>query len=207
VSNWLKRRTLAWITVAVLVLAYFIYTELTRETPWQQAYKRHLASTPSTDNLPKIKVVEPDQLMIVDDFGPYVPGRAGMIKRIPPAPRAWWPQAYGVRYALPGARESASNVDPHIDVEVRDYPNASWAKYDSVEEQLSRGLVDVSQPVKLGYHLYGRATVYQGKLSGHYFWVSENKLVTVEFYSADPDTVLSGYLEKFPPPPSERLSH
>jgi hypothetical protein len=193
--------------VAALLIAHSVHKGFLRDrqqTRSQQARARHLAETPSTDNLPKVKVVQPDQMLIMDDFGPYVPGSAGKIERIPPAPRPWWPQAYGIRYAPPSARKSGPNVGPYIEVEVREYPNASWAKYDMVEEQLSRGLVDAAKPLKFGCQLYGQANVEQGQKRGFYFWSSENKLVIVSFYAADPDKVLQGYLEKFPPPPPDR---
>jgi len=106
--------------VAAFVLCFFELKDLPaqrRDAHWRQAYKQHIADTPSLDNLPALHLLLPDQVLILHQFGDYVPGRTysgqtdpkmivnPLVAKVPSG-------SYQVRYALPGAPTSGANIGP-----------------------------------------------------------------------------------------------
>jgi hypothetical protein len=198
---------------AALVLAFFARREFPghyQSARWDRAYHNHLAETPSMGNLPEVQSVAPEQMLILNQFGEYVPGRTYSGKTRPPMdvktliPKAPVAQSYSVRYALPGAPTSGGNVGPHVDVQVQEYPNAAWAGYEIVEQGFGIELANPARPVKFGSRLYGQAKAGDNGQNGFYIWASENRLVILQFRSAEPDEVLKAYLERFPTSTTDR---
>ena len=157
------------------------------------------------DNLGEVQQRPPNQVLILSQFGAYVAGRTYSGKTHPPmdaktlTPRAPTAQAYSVRYALPGAPTGGPNVGPHVDVQVLEYPNASWATHEVVDQGFGIDLGNPARPVKFGYRLYGQARPATSGQDGFYIWASNSWIVSLQFFSAEPDEVLKAYLEKFPP--------
>jgi hypothetical protein len=199
---------LAMLVIGFLALRAF--PDQYKTARWKRAYNQHVAATPSMANLAEVQPLPPDQVLILSQFGDYAPGRAASGKTHPPVdaktltPRAPAAQVYGVRYALPGAPTSGGNVGPHIDVGVREYPNALWANHEVVDQGFG---IDLGNPatVKFDYRLYGQAKPAAKGQDGFYIWASNNRIVSLEFYSADPDEVLKAYLEKFPPASTDHI--
>ncbi len=148
------------------------------------------------------------QMLVVHQLGGYVPQRPHSGTTVQPPVAKY----YSVRYSLPGAPD-LGNTGPVVDVQVYEYPNAAWAKYEIFEQGGISDLANPARPVKFGSRIYGGATAAPNGQSGtftkgqvgKYVWASENRLVIIQFYSAEPDAVLKTYLEKFPTPPADRL--
>lgn len=199
--------------VAAIVLYSYEVKDLParrRDAEWRQAYKQHVADTPSLENLAEVQLLAPEQVLILSRFGDYVPGptHAGktepativnpLVAKVPSA-------SYGVRYGLPGAPTSGANIGPHVDVQVREYPNAAWAKWEITEQGFDVGLGNPARPVKFGNLLFGQAKPALKGQDGWYIWESEDWLILVQFFSADPDEILKAYLERFPASPVDRF--
>jgi hypothetical protein len=199
----LRRSFLTVAFVALVAYTYLSFPSL-RTIKWHRGYSQHLAETPPADNLPEVRPEPPDQKLVLRQFGDYIPGRTVSGKTNPAPdvktgkPRTPRAQAYGVSYALPGAPEGGPNVGPHVDVQVEQYPNAAWAKYEILEQGFGIDLGNPARPEKFGYRLYGQAEPTRNGQNGFYLWSSNDYLVILRFSSADPDEFLKAYLEKFP---------
>ena len=200
--------------LATLVIGFFALREFPdqyRNARWKRAYNQHVAATPSMDNLAEVQQLPPDQVLILSQFGDYVPGRTNSGKTHPPmdaktlTPRAPAAEAYSVRYALPGAPTGGPNVGPSVDVQVLEYPNALWANHEVVDQGFGIDLGNPARPVKFGNRLYGQARPAGNGQDGFYIWASNNRIVSLQFFSADPDEVLKAYLEKFPPASTDHI--
>ena len=194
--------------LATLVIGFFAvkkFPDQYRNARWTRAYNQHVVATPSMDDLGEVQQRPPNQVLILSQFGAYVAGRTYSGKTHPPmdaktlTPRAPTAQAYSVRYALPGAPTGGPNVGPHVDVQVLEYPNASWATHEVVDQGFGIDLGNPARPVKFGYRLYGQARPATSGQDGFYIWASNSWIVSLQFFSAEPDEVLKAYLEKFPP--------
>jgi MFS family permease len=214
VNETVRIARMSFLVLATLVVGFFAFRSFPdqyKNARWKRAYNKHVADTPAIDNLAEVQPVPPDQVLILSRFGDYVPGRTGSGKTHPPmdaktlTPRAPSAQAYSVRYALPGAPTSGPNVGPHADVQVLEYPNALWASHEVVDQGFGIDLGDPARPVKFGYRLYGQARSATSGQNGFYIWASNNRIVSLQFFSAEPDEVLKAYLEKFPPAPTDHI--
>lgn len=200
--------------LAALVIGFFglrAFPDQYRTARWTRAYNQHGAATPSLDNLADVQPLPPDEVLILSQFGDYVPGRASSgkthssmdVKTLKPnTPAA---QSYSVRYALPGAPLSGGNVGPHVDVQVLEYPNALWASHQVVDRGFGIDLGNPARPEKFGYRLYGQAKPAAKGQDGFYIWASNNRIVSLDFHSAEPDEVLKAYEEKFPPASTDHI--
>lgn len=154
------------------------------------------------------QAAEPGRMLVLQQLGGYVPQRphSGTTPQPPVA------KYHNVRYALPGAPDMG-NTGPVVDVQVYEYPNTAWAKYEIFEQGGLTDLANPPRPVKFGSRIYGGANAapdgqhgsFTTGQNGKYLWASENRLVVIQFYSAEPDAVLKAYLAKFPPPSEDRL--
>ncbi len=184
---------------------------------WQRAYKKHLAERPpmpnqpaekppaenlpnqlperpSLANLPEIQLVAPEKMLIVRQFGEYVPSGV----RPEPIPKAPATTVYLVTYALPGAATFRKTGPVNVQLQVTEYPNAAWARYEIFQLANGLDLAKSSRLVKFGNRVYGQATDAAEGRHGSYTWLSGNRLIALWFYSADPDKILKAYLERFP---------
>lgn len=133
---------ISFFVLATLVIGFFAvraFPDQYRNARWKRAYNQHVADTPSMDNLAETQPLPPDQVLILGQFGDYVPGRTNSGKTHPPmdaktlTPKAPAAQAYSVRYAFPGAPTSGANVGPHVSTignPLADYDslNARWSQ-------------------------------------------------------------------------------
>lgn len=200
--------------IAALLLCYLEVKDLPAQrasAQWHRAYNQHVADTPSLDNLAEVQTRSPDQVLILNRFGDYVPGRAYTGTTHPPldtktlTPRFPVAQAYFVRYALPGAPDGGPNIGPRVDVQVQQYPSAPWAKWAIPEQGFNVVLANPARPVKFGNRLFGQAKQALNGQDGFYIWQSEDWLIIVRFFSAEPDEILKAYLEKYPTSSIDRL--
>jgi hypothetical protein len=185
---------------AALVVASFAPSQFreSHSARWDRAHEVHKAQIPSMDNLPEVQRVPPEQVLILNRLGDYLPGRASSAKtRVPKAPVT---ESYFVRYDRPGG--------PFVDVQVREYPHAAWAEYEILEQGTGIDLANPRRPVKFGSRIYGQEekAADWGK-NGSYLWASGNRLVTLHFFSAEPDEILKAYLDKFPTSASTSRPH
>ncbi len=210
---------IALFAAAALVSAFIARTEFPRQyqsAEWQRAYKKHVAERPpmppqpaerpsmetlpnqlperpSLENLPEVQPVAPQKMLILHQFGEYVPGDVRP-EPIPKAPATTW---YGVRYAIPGP-STLGKTGPVVNVQVTEYPNAAWARYKIFQHANGIDLANSTRAVKFGNRIYGQATETAEGRHGFYTWRSGNRLIALWFYSADPDEILKAYLERFP---------
>jgi hypothetical protein len=191
----------------VLALAYFARREFPnhyQNVRWQRAYLKHVAETPSLENLQKVEALPADQILILNPIGEYLPSRANVGESNPAfdpktgEPRSPRAQCYAIRYALPGAPDGGPQIGPHVDVQVQEYPNEVWAKYELGEQGFATNLADIEKPTKFGNRILAQTKFVGRGGNAFYFWSSTSRLVILEFSSVDPDKFLKEYLEKYP---------
>jgi hypothetical protein len=195
------------VAIVVLVLAYFARREIPdhyQSVRWHRAYWKHVAETPSLENLQKVGAVPADQMLILNQIGEYVPGRANVGESNPAlnaktgAPRVPRAQCYVIRYGLPGAPDGGPGVGPHVDVQVQEYPNEAWAKFELGEQGFATNLADIEKPTKFGNRILAQTKFVGRGGDAFYFWSSANRLVILQFSSGDPDEFLKEYLGRYP---------
>lgn len=174
-----------------------------REMRGHRAYAKHIAETPSLENLPQIEPAPADETLILTPFGEYLPERAsaGTGHFVPMSGPQ--PQIYSVRYSLVGAPEGGPNVSPHVDVHVQVWPNADWAKWELAENWFSPSLDSgMEESIKFGNRIVGvrmnNRTRQTWGSGGRFGWYSNNHIIVIEAYSVDPNDFLKKYLEKYP---------
>lgn len=181
--------------VMVVALAWYVSINLSseyREMLWQRAYARHEAEKPSFASLPPIEVAPAETMLILGPIGEYLPGHPstgqGHTIKMPA------PQVYVVRYSLPGTPGSGANVGPHVDVQVKQWPNAAWARWALEEENFSPGLNQVEQIVRFG----NRILLKRAGAETLFAWPSGDRFIILEVYSADAEAFIQQYLQKYP---------
>lgn len=210
-SQIVRMSSLVLATALIGFLAFRNFPEQYKTARWKRAYNQHVADTPSMENLPEVQPLPVDQVLLLTQFGDYVPDRSNSLRTRAPmdaktlTPRAPAAQAYSVRYALPGAPVSGGNIGAHVDVQVLEYPTALWARHEVVDQGFGIDLGNPARPVKFGYRLYGQARPAANGEDGFYIWASDNRIIIVQFFSAQPDEVMKAYLEKFPPASTEHI--
>lgn len=185
-----------------LALAWFLRRWLPdeyRESRWQRGYARHVAEKPSVDNLPQIALAPSDAMLILTAFGEYVPRHpnAGPGHYVPiSGPQ---PQVYSVRYSPAEAPDGGPNVGPHADIHIEEWPNVAWAKWELENGNFSRLNGGVEQSFQFGNRtLYKHAPNDRWGPNQSYAWISENRIIVLEFYSVAPSEFLRVYLQKYP---------
>lgn len=169
-----------------------------------RASAAHAAEKPSMQNLPEVTAKSANTMLVLSAFGDYRPEtpHAGI--------RAWSYSApfpvgsYTVRYSHPGAPTSGQNVGPHVDINVQEWPNADWAKWELAENFFSPSLDSgMEETTQFGNRIIGlRKTDENTKRvwgeGGRFGWYSGPYIVIVEGYSASLDEMLQTYLKKYP---------
>jgi hypothetical protein len=171
-----------------------------RDSRWQRAYAKHVADTPSAENLPQIELQSADAMLILAPFGEYLPRRpgAGMGHNVAVSGPQF--QGYNVRYSPAGAPDGGPKIGPHVDVHIEEWPNAAWAKWELSNGNLAPELnMGIEQPVKFGNRvIYQHAPSDRWGPNQTYAWVSQNKIVTIELSSVPADEFLEKYLQRYP---------
>lgn len=174
-----------------------------RQMRYHRAYAKHVAETPSRANLPPIEIAPADAMLILTPIGDYLPdeGHAGTRRNSAAVPVQ--EGSYTVRYSLAGAPKEGPNVGPHVDIQVQEWPNADWALWILAENGFSPPLQSgMEESIHFGNRIVGvqmtqRARQVWGS-GGRFGWCSNNHIVVIEAYSANPDEFLKKYLEKYP---------
>ena len=151
-----------------------------------------------------MKPVPIDQMLILKPIGEYAPGhatadaRGGYADPHTRKPQSVAYQLYAVTYTLPDSPGSGPQVGPFVMVNVQEYPNAAWAKYELRDQRFALDLDDMQLPVRFGNRVLEQ-TDHVYKLGDTcYSWVSQNRFVTLEFSSLEADEFLQEYLIKYP---------
>ncbi|HEY1730095.1 MAG TPA: hypothetical protein VGG15_00005, partial [Terriglobales bacterium] len=188
---------------------------------WQRAYKKRLAEQPplvnlpnpsnqapspkasplqeperpSLENLPGLQPVAPEKMLILHQFGEYVPSNVRP-EPLPKAPATAW---YYVRYAN-AAPSSAGNRGrvTNVQVQITEYPNAAWARYKISQHGSGAELTHPAKVVKFGNTIYGQVEESAGWHVASYSWRSGNRIIALWSYSVDSEDILKAYLQKFP---------
>ena len=97
------------------------------------------------------------------------------------------------RYGLAGAPAGGARVGPRVDFEGAGVSQRSLGKI----RDLRAG--DSSETHYIWTPLFEekRTAIDQG-WNGFYLWASGNRLVSLQFSSAEPDEILKAYLERYP---------
>jgi len=157
-----------------------------------------MAEMPSQAGLREVEAVDPSQMLILETISGYVPGRASVGKgyeALGPNAHAPLAEVYSIRYALPNAPSGGPNVGPHIDLEVREYANAAWAKWLLTEQGYTAEETDkiiVANGIVLVRPKAPRRDI------SYYAWVSGTRLLIFQCYSMNPDVFLKQYLQRYP---------
>ena len=110
-------------------------------------------------------------------------------------------QFYSVRYSLTGGPQAGpSSIGPHADVVVQDWPSG-WAK--SELENQGQGFSKIAHKNAHGANVeertkFGNRVLFKRNPEAYYAWMSNDRIVLMQFYSLDPDEFLKKYLEKYP---------
>ena len=97
---------------------------------------------------------------------------------------------YSARYALP-------NGESHVDVEISQYPNSNWARYELRNTPMPNELFKQSKQIQL-VNEFG-SKVYEEAM--YRYWSSGDKLVFLDcsrILPADIKKILKAYLSKYP---------
>jgi len=174
-----------------------------RDMRWHRTYAKHVAETPSFENLPPIETSPAEAMLILTPFADYLPDEvhAGAGQYTAAVPVQYG--SYTIRYSLAGAPKAGPNVGAHVDVQVQEWPNADWAAWILAENGFSPSLQSgMEESIHFGNRIVGvqitqRARQFWGS-GGRFGWRSNNHIVVIEAYSVNPDEFLRKYLEKYP---------
>jgi hypothetical protein len=185
--------------VMAVPLAFFLILSLPEECRnmrWHRDHRKEIAAGPPS-HIPKIDSTPADAMLILAPIGEYLPEPAR-------AEHSPIEQVYSVRYSLSGgSSDGPSSVGPHVDVTVQDWLSG-WAK----TELESQGQGFSKTPNPNAYSIGAEARTEFGNRIlfkpdrdahyGHYAWISNDRLVMIDFNSVAPDEFLKKYLEKYP---------
>jgi len=177
-------------------LAFFVilsFPENYQEMLWHRAHREELAAGPIS-HVPKIDTTPADAMLILTPIGKYLPEPARAV-------HSTIGQLYSVRYSLPSTPGvDPSSVGPHVDVVVQDWPSG-WAK--SELENQGQGFSKIAHKNAYGASVeertkFGNRVLFKRSPEAYYAWMSNDRIVLMQFYSVDPDEFLKKYLEKYP---------
>jgi hypothetical protein len=177
-------------------LAWFVIISLPDDYQnmlWHRAHHEELAAGPIS-HIPKIDTTPADTMLILAPIGKYLPEAALAV-------HSTIDQFYSVRYSLTGGpHDGPSSIGPHADVVVQDWPSG-WAK--SELENQGQGFSKIAHKNAYGASVeertkFGNRVLFKRNPEAYYAWMSNDRIVLMQFYSVDPDEFLKKYLEKYP---------
>jgi hypothetical protein len=184
------------LALMAIPLAWFVLPSLPndyQEMLWHRAHREELAAGPIS-HLPKIDTTPADTMLILAPIGKYLPEPARAV-------HSTIDQFYSVRYSLTGGPHAGpSSIGPHADVVVQDWPSG-WAK--SELENQGQGFSKIAHKNAYGASVeertkFGNRVLFKRNPEAYYAWMSNDRIVLMQFYSVDPDEFLKEYLEKYP---------
>jgi hypothetical protein len=202
-----KTRSLrvAFICAVVAVLAFFslrVLPEQYRQARLDRALVLHHSALPSVNNLPKVLPQPPEQMLVLNPIGEYLPGpprteesqpEIDWQTHLPVQPTA---QRYDVTYTLHGWVPGGGRIEVHVD----EYPNGPWAEYMLNEYPL--GVSADTTKSFFGNRIFAETRFIKSFGNAVYVWSSANRLVCLKFFSlakdVPPDEFLKAYLAKYP---------
>ena len=209
--NRLLART-CLLAVSAVVLALAVYKEFPaeyKEALLRTGDARRNAAKPSLHDLPEVQAMPPDQVLILRQFDDYLPDSPESGPWSSGTPHTPLAQRYAVRYVLPpnsAKRHVDFGTGPNVSVQVWEYPNVEWARYELVDIGLLAGIDpdNPERPVKFGTPLYGASYPEESGGGANYCWTSQNRVLCIKFNDANPDAVIQAYLQKYPAAPADR---
>jgi hypothetical protein len=180
---------------AILLIVRASFVDISREIKaarWAQEYTRHAAEKPSTQNLPKIALQQPEAVVIMAPIAglrPATPYPSG----IHYADGGPDPVGFRVIYALEKQSSSKHDLEPSAAVSIGEYPNAEWAKYRSGDM-----LMGGSQINKFGSQILAQTRFAPNTGYSYFQWPSDGWVVTLTVYRVEPEEFLKAYLAKYP---------
>jgi hypothetical protein len=188
------------------VLAYlgFFIPPTVKRLHREAAYKRFLAEAPSVVGLPDTTPISPEQALVVQEVnGLYPRGPARFLRvahRI--GPRSPVSLLYSIGYSI--TREPSPTAQRIVTVEVAQWPNAEWARYDAKYPFPDRGWGD--SPHLTRVKEFGNTIVQNSQMrypNGDgtlcFLWPSERFVVTVCYETRQVNEEMLGqYLAKYP---------
>ena len=184
-----------------LVLVFFGFQALPdsyRRARSRQESSKHIAETPSRENLRKVEPRPVEETLILNALGICVPGDAQSGETnstFDESGRRKTPEAimYAVVYRIPGDEFDLTKAKGYVSVRVEEYPNAAWAKFQILEQVFGKHTTEI----KFGNKVEASAD-FPDKGEGYYLWSSRNFFVRLELHHVDPDPFLQAYLQKYP---------
>jgi hypothetical protein len=171
--------------------------------------KQEAADAPSMENLPDLKPMSANDILILDDSVREYDMDRPSVWAVPaskPKPHnVYFPApaviAYSVRYfkqrevPITGEHKRAELFDKVADVSVTQYPNPEWVKFSLKYHHTVSCATPNCEDEQTVYKL-GNAILTNGR--SNYYWVSGNMLVSLSFAGSEPDSLLSAYLKRYP---------
>jgi hypothetical protein len=191
------------IACAVLTLSWLLINVGPREYSnwrWHRAWEKHLAQTPTLQNLPAVQAMPLDRALVLREIGSYTPrpGRSGQVRY--PIPGYPPTMEYAIDYLDPGLPPPPESR-PVAEIEIRQYPNAAWAKFELWDLPIGpRDPETAPKVTKAGNRLM---TIDRASTGGdeYYYWVSGACIIAIRVHDVNSDSFLREYLALYPSSP------
>lgn len=194
------------------VLGVFEGRDRYRVWHYQSQAQKAWEQAPSADNLPEVEQRPIEQVLILNEIDGYAESGAKIVRI--PAQKTYRGSAgksgyesrtfaarvlYSVRY-----QKTKNAIDltaqPAVDVQVLEYPNSEWARYQlkDVPFQDAKFLYSgsIKTTTKFGNPVLINAI--QGSHGAYVYWPSANKTVVLHYYGQEDDEFVRQYLAKYP---------
>jgi hypothetical protein len=179
-----------------------------RARHFQHMTEERLAQAPSADNLPEVKLRPIGQALIVKEIAGYAASET-TVARIP-AQKEYQGTGSGHTSRTTAAKvlysihyqKSASTTGsmPGVTVQISEYPNAAWAKYQLKDVPFRDADILYSGNIKT-VTKFGHSVLINAMQGGHgsyVYWPSANNVVVLHYSGEEDDEFVKQYLAKYP---------
>lgn len=175
-------------------------------TRYEKAAKQYIAEAPSTQNLPSVRPMPLEQVLVMENLGGFVMRAPEIMVSAGQAPTRPEQVAQPPRvvYLMEYAPPPFSSISPRpIGVRIEQYPNAQWAQFSANYSHLfdccREKLNDLSTINVSGNQIRKHTITNLGPELAEYFWSSGNFFVVVTCLARDFNgEVTKRYLQKYP---------
>jgi hypothetical protein len=200
------------IFVAFMLAAAFFLGLMEIHDSYRAAYQqRQVAKSrrdaPSTQNLPEIKSQPIQQALILNEIAGYAESGAE-VSRVPAqreykgtdsgylSSAAVVRMLYSVHYQKAGI---ASGVAQGVTVQVWEYPNAEWAKYQLRNTPFAAATALIPEKIKT-VKKFGNSVLENGEgiNSQYIYWSSANRLIVLHYSGQTDEEFVRQYLSRYP---------
>lgn len=158
---------------------------------------------PAMVDLRQVEPLSLDQVLIMNSIGgwkPYLSNSGKRAGRLASAEVTAAPSTvdYSVSYAAPPAPPSGGYHADHFEVEISQYPNADWARYELRNRPMPNELLKHPERVQLVSEFGGKFYVDEWM---YRYWSSGDKLIFLDCEGIPPQDIeifLKAYLSKYP---------